>query len=271
MKKIFIIVPIFLLLSLLKIMVGGTPSQEKAVESVQNGRISKKISPKKMPPPSAVYKIPLPSGYQRVVVPENSFSAFVQKMPLKDRNWIALFNGDILGPLAYDMWGVVNIPLLFTQDLEQCADYAMRIWAEYHKAAETLDNFYLFKYGGQKEHFSKSKRSYTSFLKRAFVNSNSHSLKKGCKVVEESDLLIGDMVVQNEKGGIGHVSMIVDICQNEKGEKLYLMGYSFMPAQEFHVEKATDEFGIAGWFPLEGYYRYLEVHMPLGAPVLRRF
>jgi hypothetical protein len=79
------------------------------------------------------------------------------------------------------------------------------------------------------------------------------------------------MIVQNENGGIGHVSMIMDACKNEKGEELYLIGYSFMPAQEFHIEGARPEYGKDGWFSIEGYYRYLADYLDLGKPVLRRF
>lgn len=44
-----------------------------------------------------------------------------------------------------------------------------------------------------------------------------------------------------------------------------------MPAQEFHVEYASEGYGSGGWFSLEGYYRYLKEYIDLGTPVLRRF
>ncbi len=40
------------------------------------------------------------------------------------------------------------------------------------------------------------------------------------------------------KGGSpGHVVMIVDMCENEQGEKAFLFAQGYMPAQEFHVLK----------------------------------
>jgi len=29
--------------------------------------------------------------------------------------------------------------------------------------------------------------------------------------------------------------MVVDICENEKGEKAFLLAQGYMPAQEFHI------------------------------------
>jgi hypothetical protein len=79
--------------------------------------------------------------------------------------------------------------------------------------------------------------------------------------------------------------MIMDVCENGQGERLYLIGFSFMPAQEFHIEKApgrlagrstrrrgnSEPYGKEGWFSYGGYIRYLEEYYPFGEPVLRRF
>lgn len=108
-------------------------------------------------------------------------------------------------------------------------------------------------------------------LKKRFSYSNSYSLKMGCKKIEEKDIEPGDMIVQNEDGGIGHVSAILDVCISAAGEKLYLIGFSFMPAQEFHIEKPRKGQGIGVWFTLDGFYQYLNYYMPLGSPVIRRF
>jgi hypothetical protein len=163
------------------------------------------------------------------------------------------------------------MPLLFKSELEQCADYCMRFWAEYHKDMNKLDSLYLFDYSGNKKKFKNSEKTYTGFLNWAFSFSNSYSLKRGCKKISKNELVPGDIIVQNEGGGIGHASVIMDVCKSEEGKKLYLIGYSFMPAQEFHIEKAASSRGTEGWFTIEGYFDYLSDYIPLGDPVLRRF
>lgn len=215
--------------------------------------------------------ITVPAGYAAIEYQANSYSYWITRRPLKNGLEIADHAGRKVPAGSYSVYAVLDLPLLFSGDLEQCADYAMRLWAEYHKDTGKLDRLYLFDYNGRRQNFQTSRLSYRSFLRRAFANSNSHSLKKGCIPVDTSALTPGDMVVQNERGGVGHVSVVMNVCRNSSGQKLYLMGFSYMPAQEFHIEKAPEGYGTDGWFTVEGYYRYLKDYMDLGTPVLRRF
>lgn len=219
-----------------------------------------------------INSIEVPDGYIREKFPAGSYNNWIQNLPLKECTVILDYTGKRLDTYSfYNIFAVVDMPLLFNADLEQCADYCMRFWAEYHKEMDKLDSLYLFDYSGNKKRFSGSGKTYIEFLRQAFAYSNSYSLKMGCKELEIEDLKPGDMIVQNKGGGIGHVSLILDVCASEQGEKLYLIGYSFMPAQEFHIEKADDSRGIEGWFTIEGYFGYLSEVLPFGEPVLRRF
>lgn len=218
-----------------------------------------------------VKDIPIPMGYKTVEYPAGSYSQWITRRPLKNNLEIVDHTGRKVPSGSYSVYAVLDLPLLFTGDLEQCADYAMRLWGEYHKEAGNLDMLYLFDYNGRRQKYKTSQLSYRNFLRRAFANSNSYSLKKGCATVDTSSLVPGDMVVQNERGGVGHVSVVMTVCGNSAGQKLYLLGFSYMPAQEFHIERALEGYGKEGWFTLEGYYRYLKDYMDLGTPVLRRF
>lgn len=222
------------------------------------------------PIPSKVNEIRLPFGTERVRFPNGSFSDFVQNLPLKSESTLWTYKKQNIIK-RYDTVAVVDLPLLFQDDLEQCADYSMRVWAEYHKQKNHLNRLYLFDYNGNRKRFSESGLSYNSFLRKAFASSNSYSLKKGGSVVSEKDLRPGDLFVQNETGGIGHVSVILDSAENKKGEKFFLIGFSFMPAQEMHIEKAPSDFGSAGWFTYRGFIAHLNESYPYGTPVLRRF
>ncbi len=220
--------------------------------------------------PTLAGSIPTPAGYQRKTCAERSYSRFIQTLPIKKDNRIVAFNGSFIRD--FNVFAVVDLPLLFKQDLEQCADFAMRLWAEYHKRENALDRLYLFDFNGKRKSFSGSGRSYNAFLKTSFANANSYSLKRGSDpVASETDLVPGDMLIQNENGGIGHVSVIMDVCEAAGKPRLYLIGFSFMPAQEFHVEKSTAGRGVGGWFTLEGYKEFLREILPFGPPVLRRF
>jgi hypothetical protein len=215
--------------------------------------------------------IPAPPGCVRQHYPAGSYSNWMQRLPLKPAPVILDYQGRTVNNGAYNTWKVVRLPLLFRSDLEQCADFAMRFWAEYHKGTGILDHLYLFDYGGHKSPFSRSGKTYPQFLKWAFANTNSSSLKKGCRPISADQMAPGDMFIQNERGGIGHVSVAVDACKSAQGTMLFLVGYSFMPAQEFHIEKAKSEYGTDGWFTVEGYIRYLRDTLNFGRPELRRF
>ncbi|AXR66131.1 DUF4846 domain-containing protein [Leptospira mayottensis] len=220
--------------------------------------------------PSKVNEIPLPPETTRVRFAENSFPDFVQNLPLKSERTLWTYKKQNI-IRRYDTIAVLNVPLLFQDDLEQCADYAMRIWAEYHKQKNRLNRLYLFDYNGNRKFFSESGLSYSSFLRKAFVSSNSFSLKKGGKIILEKELKPGDLFVQNESGGIGHVSMILDLSENRNGDRFFLIGFSFMPAQEMHIEKAPEIFGSHGWFTYSGFLSHLKISYPYGNSVLRRF
>lgn len=105
-------------------------------------------------------------------------------------------------------------------------------------------------------------------------HSNSFSIKQGAIRVRALDLLApGDMFVQNDSNdGIGHVSVVLDQAVNRYGTNVYLVGYSFMPAQEFHIEKANKTDGIDGWFTAQGYYHYAtRVFSSFDTPIVMRF
>ena len=221
--------------------------------------------------PTIRNSIPVPNGYQRQSYVGGSYSDWIQNLNLKEQPVIRDYRGRTIDNDIYRVWGVVQMPLLFQSDLEQCADFAMRLWAEYHKATGKLDRLYLFDYNGNRKAFKTSGKSFSQFLRLAFAGTNSHSLKQGCKEIVSGEIIPGDMFVQNERGGVGHVSVVLDVSRSKEGKKLFLIGYSFMPAQEFHIEKAREQYGIEGWFTFEGYTLYLADFLNFGKPVLRRF
>jgi hypothetical protein len=215
--------------------------------------------------------MPVPLGYVRVEYADSSYSAWIQRLPLKEDNVILGYNGKPIISPFYNILAVVDMPMLFNQDLEQCADWCFRFRAEYFKQTGRLEQLYLFDYSGKHRYYRYSGKPYKGFLKWALGNANSYSVKKGCQSVDEINLRPGDMLVQNKTGGVGHVSVVMDVCQDGKGDQRYLIGYSFMPAQQFHLEKAGADQGREGWFTLAGYREYLRKHFYFGEPAYRRF
>jgi hypothetical protein len=83
-----------------------------------------------------------------------------------------------------------------------------------------------------------------------FIYSGTYSLNRDSKKVKLSDLKIGDFFI---KGGFpGHAVIVVDMVINKKGEKLYLLAQSYMPAQNIHILKNFNSNGknISPWYKL---------------------
>jgi len=216
-----------------------------------------------------------PEGYDRIEYADGLYPSYLRNLPLKENNEILTWDGDVLKSswVLYDVLAVVNLPLLYHEDLEQCADFSMRLWAEYLKNIDQLNRLALFDYNGNFKSFAESGKSFKKYLRWHMAFSNSHSIKKGALIVSPEDLRPGDMFVQNESGGIGHVSVIVDAAQNRDGEMIFLVGFGYMPAQEFHIEEAPKRCGPVGWFTLKGYEDFLSglQFRRYGKPLLMRY
>ncbi len=215
-----------------------------------------------------------PEGFQRTNNASGSYGDYLRSLPIRSDNKIALWTGAHLPNNTYSTLAVLDLPLLFNENLEQCADFSMRLWGDYLKQSKKLNELALYDFYGNKKPFSKSGRSYLGYLRWHMAYSNSYSIKLGAKPVRLlSDLQAGDMFVQNQGNeGIGHVSVVIDQAENEFGHKLYLVGYSFMPAQQFHIEKASEEHGIDGWFTADGYERFAKEQFGFfGEPIVMQF
>ena len=137
---------------------------------------------------------------------------------------------EVLLPFLF-VWRVLDLPLYFNEDLEQCADWAFRLWYDYQRETKAGERLWLIDYNGRKKTLGEWKTSKPGadakgFLRWSMANANSYSQKKGLFTVpSEKELLPGDLLVQNETGGIGHTSIVFDVAENAEGKRLYLLGF----------------------------------------------
>ncbi len=59
---------------------------------------------------------------------------------------------------------------------------------------------------------------------------------------------IGDVFIYG--GTPGHAVIIVDMCENAKGEKFFMIAQSYMPAQEIHILKNKNDPKLSPWYPV---------------------
>ena len=87
-------------------------------------------------------------------------------------------------------------------------------------------------------------RQYLGFV---FVYAGTYSLKKELLPVSPNDpIRAGDVFIQG--GFPGHTVIVVDVAENDRKERIFLLAQSYMPAQDMHV--------LAGKNAKDPWYRF---------------
>ena len=201
-------------------------------------------------------RILVPSGYKRTQ--NQGLTKFLREYSLKeDGSPVLLYDGSEKGNQNAHI-AVMKLPLE-NKDLQQCADSIMRIYAEYYYHNQQYDKIsFHFVNGFEAKYFkwrqgysisvdgnttkwiktSKDHTTYQSFQKYlgiVFSYASTLSMEKESTKISLSQIQVGDVFLKS--GSPGPVVMIVDICENENGQKAFLLAQGYMPAQEFHILK----------------------------------
>lgn len=198
-----------------------------------------------------------PEGYSRMAGSADSLTAFLRQYELKeDGAPVLLFDGGNKG--NQNVHAAVFTMSLVEGDLQQCADSVMRVWAEYYwstgqydKIAFHFTNGFLCEYSkwmegyrvvvdgndvywSQSASYDDSYETFIKYLRMVFTYAGTLSMDSyESETIALSDMEVGDVFLKG--GSPGHVVMVVDVCENAAGEKAFLLGQGYMPAQEFHV------------------------------------
>ena len=198
-------------------------------------------------PYAAIAAIPLPPGFTRTKVDANSFAAWLRKLPLKKNTTVYLYNGQ---PKANQQaqFAVIDISV-GKKDLQQCADAIMRLRAEYlyerkdFAAIDFTDNnhtHYRLPVGASRAVFDK-------YLEKVFAYCGTASLEKQLlPVADFKNIQAGDVLIKG--GSPGHAMLVVDEAENKKGEKIYLLAQSYMPAQDIQVVTNPTSRSFSPWY-----------------------
>lgn len=200
-------------------------------------------------------RIPVPAGYSRE---QSDFARFLQTYPLKESGSpILLYNGKKKWDQSAQV-AVFKLPLE-NENLQQCADSVMRVYAEYYWNTKQYDKIqfhlsdgFLLSYTKWREgnrvvikndhasyvksaSYDDSYECFKKYLRIVFAYSGSASMVSESAPIASGDIRVGDVFLKG--GSPGHVVMIVDVCTNKEGKKAFLLAQGYMPAQEFHLLK----------------------------------
>lgn len=197
-----------------------------------------------------------PDGYTRVECEEGSFGAYLQNFKLKEYGvQPEYYNGNTNGCAG----GLIAV---FDQDVtqwQQCADSCMRLWAEYQFENENYNKIsfdfltgfkcdfanwaegYRVKVTGSSCEWVKKKdpdysyENLQDYLEFVYQYANTESLQNQLPQVGIDDVRVGDVFVitsSQMNSSLGHAVFVADMCENEAGEKLYLIFEGTTPASQ---------------------------------------
>lgn len=213
-----------------------------------------------------------PSGYRRVAASPGSYTAFLRQLPLKPHGAVVhYYNGE-----AKEGTGVYAAVLdldIGNKDLQQCADAVMRLRAEYLFAAGRPDDIHFRLTNGFLAGFAKWAQGYRvavagnstswqkaalpaadhkslrSYLDFVYAYAGSLSLSKELKPVSWTDMQPGDVLIIG--GSPGHAETVMDMAEDEHGDKVFLLSQSYMPAQDIQVLENPSNADISPWYQLK--------------------
>ena len=199
-----------------------------------------------------------PEGYTRVPAEQESLAFFLRNYPLKeDKSPVLLYDGS--KKRNQNVHAAVFALPIENEDLQQCADSVMRIYAEYFRETGQYEKIafhfvkgFLAEYEKWREgcrivvngndaaweksaSYDDSYEAFAAYLRMVFAYAGTLSMEGEAEGISFEELLPGDVFLQG--GSPGHVVLVVDVCENAEGQKAFLLGQGYMPAQEFHVLK----------------------------------
>jgi hypothetical protein len=211
-----------------------------------------------------------PPGFVRAAVAEDSFAAFLRRLPLK---------GPQADVLLYDgrrkandgiYAAVVDLPI-GRRDLHQCADAVIRLRAEYLYRYKRFRQIHFNFSNGFRAEYSKwiegyriavagnrarwelrrgpanTERDLWEFLETVFCYAGTLSLARELVPVGAQSMQGGDVFIQG--GSPGHAVIIVDLAvHGQSGEKIFMLAQSFMPAQELQILCNPRDPGRSPWY-----------------------
>ncbi|MBS1774373.1 MAG: DUF4846 domain-containing protein [Bacteroidetes bacterium] len=208
----------------------------------------------------------LPPGYTRTA--SNTFADYLRNVKLKQDG------ADVLhydGSIKYKNVHAAVIDMeIGDKDLEQCADAVMRLRAEYLYTTKQYDKIHFNFTNGFRADYTKwmegyrirldgnavkwikaaaptnTHQSFRQYLDVVFNYAGTLSLSKELQPVSVTDVQPGDVFIRG--GSPGHAVIVMDVAQNAKGEKIFMLAQSYMPAQEIEILINPDDKALSPWY-----------------------
>ncbi|MET0387226.1 MAG: DUF4846 domain-containing protein [Polyangiales bacterium] len=236
-----------------------------------------------------------PPGFERVAVKPSGFDEWLRSLPLQPEDaQVEYFDGTPKN--KQNLHAAVLALDTGERDLQQCADAVMRLRAEYLFASRQADNVCFRAANGDALQYAEYRDglrppqgktkpwttqaqpdpSWTTFRRYedlVFNFANTASLRRELTPVNNPQTITaGDVYIEGATGErYGHAVIVLDVAQSSRGERVFLIAQSYMPAQDMHILRNLQEPALGAWYraPTDGSLDTPEWAFP--AHSLRRF
>ena len=217
-------------------------------------------------------RITPPAGFTRTDCARGSYCDWLRNLPLKaEGSPVRYYNGNVKHHAQHH--AVIDLDT-GDKDLQQCADAVMRLKAEYHYANKDYSKIHFNFTSGHKVSFDdwrrgkkpvvrgnkvsftsarseidNSYRNFRKYMTIIFSYAGSLSLAQELKPVNVSDIKVGDVFIVG--GSPGHAVLVIDVAKNDRGQKMFLLAQSYMPAQDMHILQNPFHAGDGPWYSAE--------------------
>lgn len=259
--------PLLLIIIVPFVQCGQSSSEYKTVSEEENTRVQVLVDTSGM---TLAKRFNVPEGFDRVEVVSQQFGYFLRSLPLKQHGEkVKYYDGRTKDkPNVYT--AVVDLPI-GKKDLHQCADAVMRLRAEYLWSQQRYDDIHFNYTSGFKAEYSRwikgerifvegssvkykktaepsnTQKDLWNYLEQVFTYCGTLSLSKELKPIEVRNIEPGDVFIKG--GSPGHAVIVLDVARHkETGKKVFLLGQSYMPAQEIQVLINPMNADLSPWY-----------------------
>jgi hypothetical protein len=214
-------------------------------------------------------RFPAPPGTVRPMLLYGTFAHYLRNLPLKPHGTPVLLH-DGRGKLRQDVHAAVVDMSTGRKDLQQCADAVMRLRAEYlfangrhSEIAFDLTNGFRVPWsrwsGGERVRVAGNTCSWYGgaarddthaqllrYLEFVFTYAGTLSLFKELQDAGHLPIEAGDVFIRG--GSPGHAVIVLDVAVETDGSHWFLIGQSYMPAQDIHVLRNLADPASGAWY-----------------------
>ena len=198
-------------------------------------------------PYATIGAIPLPMGYQRLQEGPVSFGTWLRAVALRKTLTVYLYNG-APKPNQEAQFAVLDISVGH-EDLQQCADAVMRLRAEYLYNGRRYSEIGFYTERGVRLNFGeradKGRSSFDKYLREVFSYCSTRTLARQLVRASLHSIQPGDVLIRS--GSPGHAMLVVDVAIDGRGDRIFLLAQSYMPAQDIHIVKNPGD-DLSPWY-----------------------